>query len=111
MTVFTLSDDSLTSCHFLLIKGISKLASLIWLHSLKNGHLFKELLVFVTATLSSILHDVIESVTVEFPQKTVLVSLDRGSSRCIVEQSELAEGLSWLVLFEQGWLSFAWEDL
>jgi hypothetical protein len=47
----------------------------------------------------------VESLSVEYPQFTVLASSDSGGSWSIIEQSKLSKSITWLVVLEVGVVS------
>ena len=69
----------------MLNESISKFRSFIRLHSLKNGNRCKERLVLLSASLRSIFHNMVESISVEFPKHTGFISCNCCCSWSVIK--------------------------
>ena len=69
----------------MLNESISKFGSFIWLHSLKNGNRFQERLILLSAPLCCIFHNMVESISVEFPKHTGFISCDSSCSWSVIK--------------------------
>uniref|UniRef100_A0A7S3HZM5 Uncharacterized protein n=1 Tax=Favella ehrenbergii TaxID=182087 RepID=A0A7S3HZM5_9SPIT len=101
VTFLALSNDGLPCSEAVLLDGVSDLASLVVVHGLQNGDGLQEVFVLVALVLSGILHDVVEGVSVELPERNGGLGHNRRCSRRVVEQGQLSEGVAWLVSLQE----------
>jgi len=91
----SLSNDLRSGLKGLLFDGISNLASLIVVHSLKDRDRCQEIFIPITPVLGCVFHDVIECVAIQLPKSSVGFCYNSGGSRSIVKKSKLTEGITW----------------
>jgi len=99
-----LLNDLRTSFEGSLFNGISNLAPLVVVHAMKDRHAGQEIFVAIALVLRSILDNVVESVTVELPQRHVRLGHDRRRTGSIVQKSQLTKGITWLISFQESLL-------
>ena len=95
-----MSDDSLACRETELFNCVCDLASFVVVYCLQDRHRAQEVLILVTLVLCGIFHDVIEGVTVQLPECHGALGNDRGGSWRIVEQGQLTEGVTLLVVLD-----------
>jgi len=108
---FALLDDFVSSRILGFTEGIGQLRTLIRLHRRKDLDFLQERLIFLAAPYGGIFHDVVESVAVKLPQHTLFKCGNCCCSRGIIEECQLAEGLTCDVPLEEGWLRVAGKNL
>jgi hypothetical protein len=94
VSLVTLLDDEVSSLETVFMEGVSEFGSFIRLHSGENGNFFKESFIFLTTADGRVLHDVVEGVPVKLPQETLVLGLNRSSTRGVIQKCKFAKGSS-----------------
>ena len=85
IALVTFLNDQVVRLELFLFEGIRQLASLVVVHALEDLNSAQELLILLSLLLSCILHNVIESVSIQRVQLTLLRGSDRCCTRCVVK--------------------------
>lgn len=71
-------------------------------HILKNGYSLQEVLVLLSLLLGSVLNNMVEGSSIEYPKLSIFISLNSSSSWSIIEQSKFTENITSLVVLQEG---------
>ena len=91
---FILSNNFFTNWVVFLLNYICNLWAFILIHRFQNWYCCQEGLILVAFVLSCVLYNVIECITVKFPQERICFCCNCSSTRCIVKKSQLSKSLT-----------------
>ena len=107
VTSLSLSDNVVSCLIPFFFNGIGQLGSFVSVHVLQDSHFLEEKLILVSLSLGRVLHNVVESASVEGPQVSVGLSGDSSGTGSVVQQGKLTESFSWHVVLQESGLSVA----
>ena len=94
----------------LFFKSISQFLSFIWLHCREERDFLKEIFIFLSLSICSIFHNVIEGLSIQDPKKRRCVWNNGCCSWSVIEKSQFSKCLSRFVSLQKRWFFIAWEQ-
>lgn len=85
LAFFALANQVIAGLEPSLIDRVSKLASFVSIHVLKNANLLEKFLVFFAFSLRAVLYDVVKGPSIESPEFCACFGVNRCSSWSIIE--------------------------
>ena len=98
VSIVAFINDEVIFIKIFLFKCICDLQPLIRIHNGQDIDTREEGFVLRSLSRSCILHDMVESVSVQSPHDTVTLGKNGCRSWCVIEKSQLSKAISWLVV-------------